>query len=101
MRWSSTPAFLVPIVLADTLLRIVEKGLYRPLWSERILGEAQAAIEEIHPGIDLQKRFPDTREAFDDARSRGGKNSKPGSSYPTTMTATLSPQPSGRTPRPS
>lgn len=25
---------LVPIVLADTLLRVAERGLYRPLWSE-------------------------------------------------------------------
>ncbi len=33
---------LVPIALADTLLRVAEKGLYRPLWSDRILGEAQA-----------------------------------------------------------
>jgi hypothetical protein len=24
---------LVPVVLADTLLRVAEKGLYRPLWS--------------------------------------------------------------------
>jgi predicted nucleic acid-binding protein len=62
---------LVPIALADTLLRIAEKGLYRPLWSERILGEAQAAIEEIHPGIDVQKRFIDMREAFDDALVTG------------------------------
>ena len=62
---------LVPIALADTLLRIAEKGLYRPLWSERILGEAQAAIEEIHPGIDVQKRFTDMREAFDDALVTG------------------------------
>ena len=41
---------LVPIALADTLLRVAEKGLYRPLWSDRILAEAQAATEEIHPG---------------------------------------------------
>jgi hypothetical protein len=40
---------LVPIALADTLLRVAENGLYRPLWSDRILGEAQTAIEEIHP----------------------------------------------------
>ena len=31
---------LVPIGLADTLLRIAEKGLYRPFWSERILESA-------------------------------------------------------------
>ena len=40
---------LVPIALADTLLRVAEKGLYRPLWSGRILAEAQGATEEIHP----------------------------------------------------
>jgi hypothetical protein len=33
---------LVPIALADTLLRVAEKGLYRPLWSARILAEAVA-----------------------------------------------------------
>jgi predicted nucleic acid-binding protein len=58
---------LVPVTLADTLLRVAEKGLYRPLWSDRILAEAQQAIEEIHPGIDVHKRFTDMREAFDDA----------------------------------
>lgn len=58
---------LVPIVLAHTLLRVAEKGLYRPLWSMRILAEAQAATEEIHPGIDAGKRFAQMREAFDDA----------------------------------
>lgn len=92
---------LVPIALADTLLRIAEKGLYRPLWSERILGEAQAAIEEIHPGIEVQKRFTDMREACDDALVTGWEELEAGSSCPTTMTATLSPQPFGRTPRPS
>ena len=62
---------LVPIALADTLLRVAEKGLYRPLWSGRILAEAQAATEEIHPGIDAGKRFAQMREAFDDALVSG------------------------------
>jgi hypothetical protein len=31
---------LVPIAIADTLLRVAEKGLYRPLWTDRILSEA-------------------------------------------------------------
>jgi hypothetical protein len=62
---------LMPITLADTLLRVAEKGLYRPLWSGRILAEAQAATEEIHPGIDAGKRFAQMREAFDDALVTG------------------------------
>jgi hypothetical protein len=60
---------LVPIVLADTLLRLAERGLYRPLWSERILAEAQGAILAIHPGIDagtVTRRFNDMEAAFDD-----------------------------------
>jgi hypothetical protein len=48
---------LVPIALADTLLRVAEKGLYRPLWPMRILAEAQTATKEAHPGIDAGKRF--------------------------------------------
>jgi len=51
---------LVPIALADTLLRVAEKGLYRPLWSGRILAEAQAATGEIHPGIDAARPAPGT-----------------------------------------
>ena len=62
---------LVPIALADTLLRVAEKGLYRPLWTDRILSEAQAAIKEIHPGIDISKRFAGMREAFDDSLITG------------------------------
>jgi prevent-host-death family protein len=34
---------LVPVALADTLLRVAEKGLYRPLWSDRLLGERRLA----------------------------------------------------------
>jgi hypothetical protein len=73
---------LVPIALADTLLRIAEKGLYRPLWSDRILAEAQEAIEEIHPGIDVQKRFTDMRDAFDDALVTGWEQLEPAISLP-------------------
>jgi PIN domain-containing protein len=62
---------LVPVALADTLLRIAEKGLYRPLWSDRILTEAQDAIEKVHPGTDVTRRFADMREAFDDALVTG------------------------------
>jgi hypothetical protein len=62
---------LVPIALTDTLLRVAERGMYRPLWSSRILLEAQTAIEEIHPGIDVGKRFASMREAFGDAMVTG------------------------------
>ena len=53
-RYTAVPdaCVLVPIAPADTLLHVAEKGLYRPMWSDRILTEAQAATEEIHPGID-------------------------------------------------
>ena|SRR5580692_808508 len=73
---------LVPIALADTLLRVAEKGLYRPLWSDRILGEAQTAIEQIHPGIDVGKRFTNMREAFGDALVTGWEELEAGISLP-------------------
>jgi PIN domain len=73
---------LVPVALADTLLRIAEKGLYRPLWTERILTEAQEAIEEIHPGIDVHKRFTDMRETFDDAFVAGWEELETGIRLP-------------------
>ena len=74
---------LVPIALADTLLRVAEKGLYRPLWTDRILSEAQAAIKEIHPGIDISKRFAGMREAFDDSLITGWEGLEGGLSLPT------------------
>jgi predicted nucleic acid-binding protein len=65
---------LVPITLADTLLRLAERELYRPLWSDRILGEAADAIGEIHPDLapDLvAKRFAAMNDRFEDARVEG------------------------------
>ncbi len=62
---------LVPIALADTLLRVAERGLYRPLWSEQLLGEARDAICEIHPTADaarIDRRFATMDAAFEDAR---------------------------------
>jgi hypothetical protein len=73
---------LVPIALADTLPRVAEKGLYRPLCPDRILAEAQAATEEIHPGTDAGKRFAQMREAFDDALVTGWEELEPGIRLP-------------------
>ncbi len=61
---------LVPIVLTDTLLRVAERDLYRPQWSERILEEALNATIDIHPDIDptrLRTRFETMSRTFEDA----------------------------------
>ena len=65
---------LVPVTLADTLLRIAERDLYRPLWSARIVAEAIDAIVDIHPDIppeQVQRRFAAMDAAFEDARIDG------------------------------
>jgi predicted nucleic acid-binding protein len=65
---------LVPVALADTLLRIAERGLYRPLWSARIVDEEIDAIVEIHPGIppeQVPRRFAAMDNTFEDARVDG------------------------------
>ncbi|WP_288831393.1 PIN domain-containing protein [uncultured Corynebacterium sp.] len=66
---------LVPISLADTLLRLAEIGLYRPLWSDRILDEVTAAIESVHPdlkgGGKARARARTMDAAFEDASVTG------------------------------
>jgi hypothetical protein len=61
---------LVPIALADTLLRVAECGLYRPLWSAPILDEAACAVRAIHPAVGaalVARRFAAMTETFEDA----------------------------------
>ncbi len=69
---------LVPVALADTLLRIAERDLYPPLWSARILDEALVAIAEIHPSIpaeQLRQRFDAMNGASEDAAVSGWEDS--------------------------
>ncbi|WOQ17868.1 PIN domain-containing protein [Raineyella sp. W15-4] len=65
---------LVPIALTDTLLRLAEAGLYRPLWSTAILDEMVEAIEEIHPDLRpgrARHRADQMQGAFEDATVTG------------------------------
>lgn len=58
---------LVPISLADTLLRTAEKQLFRPVWSPRILDEVRSAIVSVHPDIDtalVDRRIWHMNESF-------------------------------------
>ncbi len=61
---------LVPITLTDTLLRLAEAGLYRPLWSDAILNEMVTALETIHPDLTdgrARRRAEVMASAFEDA----------------------------------
>lgn len=61
---------MVPIALNDTLLRLAERDLYRPLWSERILDEARRALLRVHADMDpgrIDARFRSMNAAFDDS----------------------------------
>lgn len=63
-------ACLVPAVLTDTLLRLAEHGLYRPLWSEKILAEVRRALMDVHPNLDpnaITRRLDMMNAAFEDA----------------------------------
>jgi predicted nucleic acid-binding protein len=65
---------LVPVTAADTLLRLAEREMYRPVWSERILEEAKRAVERLHPEIpaeQIEYRFTCMNKAFEDAYISG------------------------------
>lgn len=42
---------LVPVSLADTLLRLAERSVFIPLWSSLILEELLSALTRVHPTI--------------------------------------------------
>ncbi len=65
---------LASVALADTLLRTAEAGLYRPLWSRRILEEVRYAVLRVHPDMDpsrIDSRIHAMNESFEDALVEG------------------------------
>ncbi|MDR0627438.1 MAG: PIN domain-containing protein [Bifidobacteriaceae bacterium] len=61
---------LVPISLANLLLRIAEEGLIEPFWSSQVLAEARFWAKELNPGTpsaSIDRRFADMAQAFDAA----------------------------------
>lgn len=76
---------LVPVTLADTLLRIAENNLYRPLWSSAILDEMTRAISEIHTDLSAEaasRRAEIMDRAFVDASVSGWEKLVAGISLP-------------------
>lgn len=65
---------LFPVSLRDTLLRVAERDVYRPLWSEPILFDLRLNVVERYPEISRERfdsMLDDMREAFDDATVTG------------------------------
>ena len=61
---------LMPISLADLLLRVAEEGLIEPFWSGNVLRGALAAAKRHRPDLDptaLDKHFAAMSRAFPDA----------------------------------
>lgn len=59
---------LYPFSLRDTLLRLAELELYRPLWSGRILEEMRQALLEHGVGTESAQRLVETmRDVFEEA----------------------------------
>lgn len=64
---------LVPHPLFDTLLRLADAGLYRPLWSDQILTEVERTLTH-KLGVAAEKanrRIEQMRSAFPDAAVEG------------------------------
>lgn len=65
---------LVPNALCDTLLRLAERGFYRPLWSQRILQEVEWALASVHreiPHDRIERRLDAMNATFEDALITG------------------------------
>lgn len=69
-----------PATLCDTLLRIAERGVYRPPWSEGVLGELTRNLAKIPTVGDLGaiRRIDFMRGAFEDAMLTGYDELAPG-----------------------
>ena len=76
---------LVPNALCDTLLRLAERGFYRPLWSERILDETAWAVRTVHPELDplqIRRRLDAMNATFEDALVEGWEQVSAGLDLP-------------------
>ncbi|MGH9090638.1 MAG: PIN domain-containing protein [Acidimicrobiales bacterium] len=76
---------LVPNALCDTLLRLAERGFYRPLWSDRILGEAAWAVTKVHAELgeeQVRARFAAMNATFEDALVVGWESACAGMDLP-------------------
>src|SRR5690242_4361969 len=62
---------LVPIVLADTLLRSAERDLFRPRWTEQILSEVQRNIPHSLDDVAAARRVMVMRQFFPEAMVTG------------------------------
>ena len=65
---------LVPVTAADALLRLAEREMYRPVWSDRILEEAKRTVARLHPDLpaeQIEYRFGCMNKAFEDASISG------------------------------
>jgi predicted nucleic acid-binding protein len=61
---------MVPVALADTILRAAEAGLFAPMRSSRVFAEAKEAIRRIHPDLApsrIESRFRAMDLSFPDA----------------------------------
>lgn len=77
-RYVLDACVLVPIALTDTLLRLAEKDLYQPLWSDRILGEAEDALGRVRPGESVARVSPTCGKPSRAHWSPTGKRVNPG-----------------------
>lgn len=71
---------LHPIGLADLLLSLAARGLYRPVWSDEILAECRRSILRVHRDLDpadLQRRLDIMNIAFPDASVVGWRTLEP------------------------
>lgn len=57
---------LVPVGLCDSLLSLAATGIYRPVWSDRILDEVLANAKRV-PRVAIERRISEMNAAFADA----------------------------------